>query len=177
MTDAGVAPAPGLGRIVEAVATGFWLGLAQVALGFALLGGAGASAVLFFGLTAAWIFGGAVGVTWVRGRAGALLLAVALAAAAGARVTLLTSPFAPGAVTAALVAGLLCGAYAGSFFASRVSLWGDTRRLLLHENNGFLLGLTAAGVSLLLTPRALDPTALALGVTLLGVRLAWDRAP
>lgn len=169
MSDAGG------GRVLEAVATGVWLGLTQVALGFALLGGAGASAVLFFALTAAWILGGAIGVTWVRGRAGIALLAAALVVASSARLLLLTAPFASGATLAAFAAGLLCGGYAGSFFASRASIWGDTRRLLFHENNGFLVGLTGAGALLLLVPLALDPAALALGVLLLGARVAWDR--
>jgi hypothetical protein len=165
----------GVGRILEAMGTGIWLGLVQVALGFAVLGGAGASAVLFFGLTAAWIFGGALGVTWVRGRAGILLLAFALAVAAVARLWLLASAFDTGATICAFIAAMLCGAYAGSFFAARANIWQDSRRLLLHENNGFLLGLTSAAVSLLLIPSALDPAALTLGLALLAARLVWDR--
>ena len=45
----------------EAVATGAWLGLVQVALGFALLSGGGASSLLYLGLLAAWLAGGARG--------------------------------------------------------------------------------------------------------------------
>lgn len=159
-------------RAAEAAATGLWLGLTQVALGFALLSGAGASAALFFGLVGAWLAGGLAGALGRApprsGRGRALLLGAALLGAAGARAALERAPFEAGAAGAGLAAGALAGAYAGRFLRDRAAAGWDPRALLLHENNGFVAGFVAAGALLFVSTRALDGAALLVGLLLLG---------
>jgi hypothetical protein len=157
---------------VEATATGFFLGLVQVALGFALLAGADASALRFFALTAAWLAGSALGV--LRGGRGdassTRLLAVALVAIAVARAALARAPFHDAAAVLGLFAGALAGGYAGRFLGERAATWGDVRALLVHENNGFIAGFAAGSLLLCVSARALDAAVGALGAFLLGSR-------
>jgi hypothetical protein len=164
--------------LAEAAATGAWLGLVQVALGFALLRGGGSSSSIYFALLAAWLAGGALGALGgpaapasapapAPAPASARLLALALLALAAARAALLRSPFSAASAGAGLLAGALAGGYAGRFLRDRAGPSGDARALLLHENNGFIGGFVAAG--------ALDATAGALGGALLLWRLR-DRA-
>jgi hypothetical protein len=165
--------------MAEAIGTGAFLGLVQTALGFALLAGSGASAILFFALTGAWIAGGALGaallVPRARGRAETGLLALALIAPAGARLALASSPFHPLAVAAGLGAGAVAGAYAGVFLGLRARAWGDARSLLLHENNGFVAGIAAAGALLFVSTHALDAAVVLAGAALLAWS-AWRRS-
>lgn len=152
----------------QAIATGLWLGLVQVALGFALMAGAGGTASLFFALLFAWLAGGAFGALLGRPR---ILLGGALLAAAAGRAALPAWPFSTGALALALAAGAAAGAYAGAFLRERAALWGDVRALLLWENNGFVAGYAIAGALLLASRPALDVTAAALGVLLLADRI------
>lgn len=180
--------------VVEAMATGAWLGLAQVGLGFALLAGSGASALLFFALTGAWLGGGALGVLGLGSRGGALrssggitaprltsgsdsfsrastgswLLGLSLVALGLARAVLAQPRFSDIFTAVGLGAGALVGAYAGHFLRERAPAWGDVRALLLHENNGFVAGYAAAGALLFVSARALDAAAGVLGAVLLG---------
>lgn len=148
--------------------TGLWLGLAQVALSYALLVGAGASAVQVFLVTGAWLAGGAVG---TRSRRSMPLLALALVALVAARLALSFAPFARPAAAVALVAAIACGAYAGSFLATRAALFGDTSAVLFHENNGFLVGWILGGGLLFVHPLGLEVAVLVLGVLLLAEAL------
>ena len=162
----------GTRRAASAVITGFWLALVQVSLAFALVAGAGASALLFFALTGIWLGGGALGGWLVRGRAVTVLLAAALIAATGARLLLFVFPFSNFATVTGLIAGGLCGAYAAAFLAERSAAWGNPRAVLLHENNGFVLGWIAGAVVLILSANVLAVLALALGAGLLAARMA-----
>jgi hypothetical protein len=157
--------------VPEAIVTGAFLGLAQTALAFALLTGSGASALLFFALTAVWIAGGALGaallVPRLRPGSEARLLALVLVALVLARWGLARWPFHPLASAAGLGAGVIAGCYAGVFLGGRASTWGDARRLLLHENNGFVAGIAAGGALLFVSTRALDAAAGLLGAALL----------
>jgi hypothetical protein len=167
--------------VAEAIATGVFLGLAQTALGFALLTGSGASALLFFALTAAWIAGGALGAGLLapRMRAGrdAGLLALVLVAFGLARWALARWPFHPVVSAAGIGAGVVAGCYAGVFLGGRASTWGDARRLLLHENNGFVTGIAAGGALLFVSTRALDAAAGLLGMALLASPFARRAGP
>lgn len=158
-------------RAAIAALTGFWLALVQVALAFALVAGAGASALLFFALTGIWLGGGALGGWLVRGKAVTVLLAVALIAATIARVILFKFPFSPFAIGAGLIAGGLCGAYAAAFLAERSAWWANPRAVLLHENNGFVLGWVIGALLLILSANILAALALVLGFGLLIARL------
>ena len=155
-------------RVLEPLVTGLWLGLAQVALSFALLVGAGASALQVFLVTAAWLAGGAIG---TRSQRSTPLLALALAALVVGRLALAFAPFARGATALALVAAVACGAYAGSFLATRATIFGDARAVLFHENNGFLAGWILGGVMLFVHPLGLDVIVLVLGVGLVAEAL------
>jgi hypothetical protein len=165
--------------VAEAIVTGLFLGLAQTALAFALLTGSGASALLFFALTAAWIAGGALGAALLAPRVQpgreARLLALVLVALGLARWVLACRPFHPLASAAGLAAGAIAGGYAGVFLAGRASTWGDARRLLLHENNGFVAGIAAGGALLFASTRALDAAAGVLGAALLAASLTRRR--
>ena len=158
-------------RVALAIVTGFWLGLAQVSLAFALLAGAGASALLFFALTGIWLGGGAIGGLFARGPAATVLLALALGVSVAARVALFTYPFSSLGTIAGLIGGGLCGAYAAAFLAERSALWGEARGVLLHENNGFVLGWIIGTVLLILSANVLAVSALVVGVALLAERL------
>jgi hypothetical protein len=161
---------------IEAFATGAWLAFLQVALGFALVAGAGASALVFFALTACWLAGGAVAILALRGRSGAPLLVVALGLGVLARLALVAAPFAAHATALGLLAGAAGGGYAGSYLGERSRQSGDTRRVLLHENNGFVAGFLAAGLCLLASVYVVDAIVLGLGGLLLGVRI-WYAPP
>jgi hypothetical protein len=157
--------------VAEAVATGCFLGFSQVALGFALLTGAGASALIFFALTATWLAGGALFAAVVPARvlgpSGLRLLAIAIAALASARAALSQWPYDARSTLMGLLAGLLAGGYAGHFLRDRAPLWGSARPLLLHENNGFVAGIAGGGALLLVSTRALDAATISLGAALL----------
>jgi len=155
---------------IEAFATGAWLGLTQVALGFALMAGAGASALIFFGLTAAWLGGGCLGLLVARGRVTALLWG-ALVLAVVARFWLAASPFSATSTLVALLAGAAAGAYSGAFLRHRAMEWQEVRQLLLHENNGFIAGYVLAAALLLMDTGKLEFTVLVVGLGL----AAWQQ--
>jgi len=155
-------------RHAEALLTGAWLGLTQVALGFALMSGHGGSATLYFALTATWLAGGAGGV-FCGARLGLPLLAGALSLAAGARLSLLFAPFGHLGLLLSLAAALAAGAYAGHFLRDRAREWPRVGALLLAENNGFIVGYVAAGALLFVDARWLDGLVAGLG----GALIVW----
>jgi hypothetical protein len=161
----------GARRAGSAAITGFWLALVQVSLAFALVAGAGASALLFFALTGIWLGGGALGGWLVRGRTVTVLLGVALAVSAVARILLFAFPFSNVGTVAGLIAGGLCGAYAAAFLAERSALWANARAVLLHENNGFVVGWIVGALLLILSANVLAILAFILGCGLLVARL------
>jgi hypothetical protein len=167
---------PRAALVAEAIVTGLFLGLAQTALGFALLTGSGASVLLFFALTAAWIAGGALGAALVARRVSpageAWFLALVLVVLGVAWCVLGRWPYHSLASAVGLAAGAIAGCYAAVFLAARAQAWGDARRLLLHENNGFVAGIAAGGALLFASTHALDAAAALLGIALLGSSLA-----
>lgn len=166
-----------LGRlaILEIFATGLWLGLMQVSLGFALLCGAGASILYYFLLVTIWICGSAAGVLLSGGRVRTICLCLAMLLALGSFGVLRTYPFAIAGTILCLSAGLLCGAYAGLFFRDSIGKWKEIRNVLLHENNGFILGYAAATLLLFVSVMALNMVALLLGAALLARAMIENR--
>lgn len=156
-----------LARAAEAAATGSWLGATQVALGFALMAGAGSSVTLFLFFVATWLLGGALGATLAADRLLTVLLGSAVLAATGARCALAAWPMSAAATAAGLGAGLIAGAYAGAYLRARAPEWDQVRRLLLHENNGFLVGYLAASASLFYSATVLELPLGALAAALL----------
>lgn len=145
-----------LALATEAMATGSWLGATQVALGFALMTGAGASITLFLLFIATWLLGGALGATLAADRLLTVLLGSAALATTGARWALGAWSMSSAATAAGLGAGLVAGAYAGAYLRARAPEWDQVRRLLLHENNGFLVGYVLASASLFHSAIALE---------------------
>lgn len=152
------------------VSTGLWLGLLQTALGYALLAESGSSILLYFAALIVWIAGGAVGAALPMTNSRPLLLAAGIAAIAAAGA-LAAHPFTPEAAGAALTAGFLAGVFAGRFLALRSLDFGDARRVLFLENNGFVVGLALGLVFLFV-----DPLALAISTALLWSALLADRS-
>jgi hypothetical protein len=64
----------------------------------------------------------------------------------------------------------VAGCYAGVFLGLRAPAWGSARPLLLHENNGFVAGIAAAGALLFVSAHVLDAAVGLLGAGL----LAWS---
>lgn len=149
-------------------ATGAWLGAAQVSLGFAMLVGIGASAVVYFALLAGWIAAGAIGAA-SRPRARGHLL-VAFLSLLAMRALSIAMPFGTLTIVVALACCVACGSYAGAFIAHEGSQAAEPRRFLLHENNGFVVGFAAASALLYLSIHLLDALVAAGGVALLVTR-------
>lgn len=180
------APRPTLSQRAEALLTGMWLALWQVALAATLLRTAGATVQSFFALTATWLSGGVLGARWLLGRSakdaalpaqnpaprceykiGArLLLPAVLLLGIAAKGLGAAAPFSPVAAALILTAGAAAGAYAGIFIADRSRSWPDVARFLLVENNGFVLGYAGAFALLLWRAPWLDGLALGVGIGL-----------
>lgn len=161
----------------EALVTGAWLGFAQVALGFEVMMGAGGGVMLFFALTAAWLAGGVIGARWLGREAGPALIGLVLLALGGARTALLLWPLSHVGLGIALLAGAVTGLYGGAYLAGRAARGLPAARLLLYENNGFLLGYAGAGLALLGYAPLVDLLALVLGLGLLLAPRWQVRAP
>jgi hypothetical protein len=155
----------------NAFATGAWLGAAQASLGFAMLIGVGASALVYFALLAGWIASGAVGAATVEPSRDLGHFVTALLALVTTRVLAIIAPFATITLIAALVGSAACGSYAGFFIASAGARAADQRTFLLRENNGFVVGFAAASALLFLSVRTLDALVLASGLMLLAMRV------
>jgi len=149
------------------LATGAWLGAAQASLGFAMLVGVGASALVYFALLAGWIAAGAIGAS-LRSR-DVVHFAVAFATILATRALVALAPFATITLFVALACCAACGSYAGFFIASGGGAR-EPRRFLLLENNGFVLGFAVASVLLFVSVRAVDALVALGGGTLLLVK-------
>ena len=149
-----------------AFVTGFCLGCLQVALGFVMLRGAGASARSWFLLLLCWLLGALLGVrlqrtasrdnrraaTWAS-RQEQILLFGAVAVYLAAEMAAAWAPFSSAPLVFSLVGAAVSGAYGGSFLSSRADKGLSIGALFFHENNGFLVGLTfATGVLLIRAP-------------------------
>ena len=149
-----------------AFATGFCLGCLQVALGFVMLRGAGASARTWFLLLLCWLLGAVFGVylqsaarrpssraATLIARQEMVLLFGSVAVYLAAETAATWAPFSMGPLVLALIGAAVSGAYGGSFLSSRAGHALSIGALFFHENNGFLFGLTVAtGVLLIRAP-------------------------
>lgn len=151
--------------------TGSWLGAAQASLGFAMLIGMGASALVYFALLAGWIAAGALGAAAVDRSRDLAHFVAALLALIATRVLTVAAPFATMTLLVGLLCCVACGSYAGFFIASSGSRANDQRRFLLVENNGFVTGFAIASLLLFVSVRALDAMVLGGGAVLLAAKV------
>lgn len=152
----------------ELILTGFWLGTAQVGLGFHLMRSQGAGAGYYFAMLAIWLLGSLAGLAFLRrvrtGMAFQVLSAGAIFLACWSTRQI---PFSGWSLASALVALLMCGAYAGWFLERRIAAGGDVARVLFQENNGFVLGYICAGALLFFSIPAIDRlTMVTMGITM-----------
>ena len=141
---------------------GFWLGLAQVSLGFAILTGSGAMITHFFILTGCWLGGGIIGAFFLH-RALTLLFPTALIGVVIGQTILREMPFMFTTQLIGFAAGGITGTFAGAYLTNRALVWEEVRRLLFYENNGFIIGWAAATCMLLSYSKALSICTNALG--------------
>jgi len=152
-------------------AVGAWLGAAQASLGFAVLIGVGASALVYFALLAGWIAAGAVGAATATRSRDVGHFAAAFAVLAVTRLLSIAQPFATVTMLVALACCAACGSYAGYFIANAGARARNQRRFLLWENNGFVLGFALASLLLFFSVRALDALVAVGGASLLVVKV------
>lgn len=147
--------------------TGFWLGTSQVALAFHLLYSQGASVIYYFALIALWLSGSVVALAfvsnassgpWLKAACLVLFLLSALVARADA--------FSTTSLAVLLLAVISFGVYAGWFLRVSVGRIGEVRRVMLHENNGFILGYALSGMLLFYSVLAIDLIGLVSGLFL-----------
>ena len=162
------------------ILVGLMLGLLQTGLFFQLTTTLSSGFGTYLMITLCWLMGSALGVTYGPKFAPrtTYLLVLALASYGLCGVLLSRLPFETGfwPVYAVLVA--LIGTYPGLFFARMASVY-HTRTLFLLENNGFIVGLVAGTILLMLVGRvALWITPTVIGVLIYLVREpASDRLP
>ena len=146
-------------------AAGFWLGVSQVALGFHLLYSQGAAVIYYFALVSVWLAGSVIALVAIKSKVngfylGCGCLLVLMAAFIAARL----EPFGSLSLLVLLLSGLVQGVFAGWFLKSRIACGGSVSSVMLHENNGFIVGYAAAGALLFFSISSLDLLALGSGV-------------
>lgn len=157
--------------LIEIIATGFYLGSAQVGSYFHLLLCQGGSPLLYFLLISFWFAGSLTGLFMVPAkRAGINFKFLSLFLYA---LTIFTCEYveqlAFSSVTSisVLFCAFLFGLFAGWFFRTRVEKFG-AREVLLHENNGFILGYAASAGLLFLSCDYANACVLCSGLLLFG---------
>lgn len=139
---------------IEIVLTGFYLGSAQVGSYFHLLLSGGGSPLLYFLLILIWLLGSLAGLFVVPAKRAEInikllsLFLYGLTIFTCEYVELLS--FSLVATISVLFCVFLFGFYAGWFFNSRVEAH-NAREVLLHENNGFILGYATSSALLFLS--------------------------
>ncbi len=131
-------------REIELLLTGFFLGSAQVGTYFHLLLAEGGSPTLYFLLILFWLLGSLTGMfVFAEKRAGLIYKTLCLFFYL---VTTLMCEYAEQlffsvwVTVVVLFCAYIFGMFAGWFFQNRVETYKDARFVLLHENNGFILG-------------------------------------
>lgn len=137
-----------IGALFGAMQTGYFF---QLSFAFS------SSAITLFSVTLAWIAGVVCGlwitrhVTLRRWQIGGLSVGSYLVCSA----LLAIFPLHSGLLPVYLLAVVLSGAYAGWFFATSAEQFsGQTRKLFLWENNGFIAGIAVATISYIFAGRA-----------------------
>jgi hypothetical protein len=161
-------------KVIYPILVGLMLGLLQTGLFFQLTSTLSSGFGTYLMITLCWLVGSALG---VLGGAKfplkmAPLLLVAFASYGVCGLLLSRFPFETGLWPVYGVLVALIGTYPGLFFASMSSAY-RARSLFLLENNGFILGLVAGTLLLLLAGR----TALWITPALVGLAVLLLRAP
>ncbi|MCE7871835.1 hypothetical protein DYH09_15855 [bacterium CPR1] len=135
---------------------GFWLAGLQVSLFMALQVRCTAAFPSFLATTAGWLVGSLAGL-WLPRRGAPLALSLACLAPYLLLGWLERASFRPDLLPFFTLLVALTGLYAGSFFRSQLPAFSSPGLLFFWENNGFLLGLGASSLAILLW----------------GIRVAW----
>lgn len=134
-------------ELIEIILTGFYLGSAQVGNYFHLLLSQGGSPLLYFLLMFFWFVGSCAGLYMkpaLRAEANLKFLSLFLYV-----ITIFSCEcveqlsFSAVTTISVLLCAFLFGLYAGWFFRTRIDTK-EARQVLLHENNGFILGYAAS---------------------------------
>ncbi|MBZ0189517.1 MAG: hypothetical protein K8F91_24940 [Candidatus Obscuribacterales bacterium] len=142
---------------LDLLLTGFWLGEAQVGLGFHLIYSQGAGVVYYFALLAVWLFGSILGMRLINSARTAFFVQIFSALAFPTAALMSRSmPFTILSLLSILTAVLAISSYAGWFLKSRIAVYNDVSRVLLYENNGFILGYAFAGMLLFFSISKID---------------------
>lgn len=158
-------------KVIYPVLVGLMLGLLQTGLFFQLTSTLSSGFGTYLMITLCWLVGSALGVLGLAKfpLKMASLLLVAFASYALCGILLSRFPFETGLWPVYGVLVAVMGTYPGLFFANMASSY-RARSLFLLENNGFILGLVAGTLLLLLVGRAalwITPALVGLAVLLL----------
>lgn len=145
--------------------TGLFLGAAQVALLFHLLAGCGALVILPFLFVLIWITGSIAGLYAPRAKHFGL---GALGLGALGFLLVMHLPenmrFSPYANSAVYSTGFAFGIFAGIYLKTYTTKTEEVRRVLLYENNGFVMGYALAAALLFVSTNAIDTIVISLMV-------------
>ncbi len=130
--------------------TGFLLGIQQMDIFFLLQGSVSSSVLTYLAVTLAWMAGIAIGLFLPDRPPLAVLLVVGLAAYYAVLVLSQINAYDLRWLPVYGILTATAGAFAGRFFREINTLTQDSRRLFLIENNGFILGLIASVIGLML---------------------------
>jgi hypothetical protein len=163
---------------VLALAIGLWLALLQFAFFFLLEVRLTSRATSFFVALFFWLVGFLVGLNLTSVRAFPRLIGLAPLAYYVAFLLLRLFPHQLSILPAIGVCIAISGALAGSFFPYAAERFPGTRRLLLHENNGFVAGILLSLLGSVFAGRLFlewAPAAGALPVAALALRRRYPR--
>ncbi len=141
MTDSIASGLRKLPASLLALGIGLWLALLQFAYFFLLEVRLTSRATSFFTALFFWLIGFLVGLNLANRRAFPILVGLAPLAYYLAFLLLRCFPHQLSILPAVGVCIAVAGALAGSFFPYGTDHFPDVRRLLLHENNGFIVGI------------------------------------
>lgn len=160
------------GDVALAFATGVWLALLQFAYFFLLEVRLSSRAESFFAALFCWLVGFLVGLNVRSRRAFPVLILAAPVGYYAAYAVMVARPYDWSVLPVVAACIALGGALAGAFFPHASERFARVKPLLLHENNGYLVGLVLALLGSVFAGRALLGAAPAAGAIVVGA-LWW----
>lgn len=160
------------GDVALVFATGVWLALLQFAYFFLLEVRLSSRAESFFAALFCWLVGFLVGLNVRSPRAFPVLIVAAPLGYYVAYAVMAARPYDWSVLPVVAACIALGGALAGAFFPHASERFARVKPLLLHENNGYLVGLVLALLGSVFAGRALLGAAPAAGAIVVGA-LWW----